>query len=147
VAVDRAERRADEPAHVDLRNHPRNLVDVQLHRGNAERVLEGDGRAELPQIVLGVEQEQVTALPEADVDAEELFEALELGDRAQGDADVQLVRELRAEAAGRLARRTGGELVALDEHDVRDPELREVVSRGRPDRAAADDDDVRRLRH
>jgi hypothetical protein len=55
---------------------------------------------------------------------------LELGERAQRDADVQLIGELRADAAGGLARRAGGERVALEQYDLADAELAEVEGGG-----------------
>ena len=63
-------------------------------------------------------------------------------ERAQGDPDVQLVGELGADAAGRLARRSGAERVALDEHDVFDAVPAQVERRSGSERPAADDDDV-----
>ena len=77
-----------------------------------ERVLE-DGD------VLGpVEQEQVAVLAQFDP-----VHPLELRQRAERDPDVQLVRELRADAACGAARRTGRERVALEQDDVGDAEL------------------------
>jgi hypothetical protein len=73
----------------------------------------------------------------------DLVHGLELGERAQRDADVQLVRELRADAAGRLAGRPRGEGVALEQDDVLDSQPPQVESGGGAEGAATDDDDVR----
>jgi hypothetical protein len=77
-------------------------------------------------------------LPERDL----VRHRLELAQRAQGDADVQLVRELRADPARRLARRARRERVALEEDDVGDAEPPQVVRGGGAEGAATDDDDV-----
>ena len=77
-----------------------------------ERVLEGGD-------VLGsVEQEQVAVLAQLDP-----VHPLELVERAERDPDVELIGELRADPAGRAARRAGGERVALEQNDVGNPEL------------------------
>ena len=70
-------------------------------------------------------------------------EALELVERPQRDADVQLVRELRADAARRLARRAGRERVPLEQHDVGYAEPPQVEGGGGAEGAATDDDDIR----
>jgi hypothetical protein len=67
---------------------------------------------------------------------------LELGERAKRDANVQLVRELRADPACGLARRARCERVALEKNDVRDAETAEMKRGGGADGAAADDNDV-----
>ena len=72
---------------------------------------------------------------------------LELVERAQGDADVQLVGELRAEAAGRLARGAGREHVALEQHHVLDPELTKVPGDARPHGTSADHHHLGRVAH
>ena len=84
-----------------------------------QRVLEGERGAEPLDVALVVEQKEVAVLVELDA-----VHRLELVERAQRDADVQLVGELRPEAAGRLARRAGREHVPLDEHDASIPSRR-----------------------
>jgi len=49
----------------------------------------------------------------------------------------------RVHASGGVPRRAGRELLALDEHDVGPPLLREVVEHRRPDHSSSDDDDLR----
>ena len=66
--------------------------------------------------------------------------ALEVAHAALADADVQLVGELQARAAGGLRRRPAGELAALEQHDVRDAAQRQLEGGRRADRAATDDD-------
>ena len=69
-------------------------------------------------------------------------------DRLDGEADVRLVRELVAHAAGVATGRSGAEqLLALDEHDVGDAAAREVVGHACAHAAAADDDDIGRRFH
>jgi hypothetical protein len=53
-------------------------------------------------------------------------------------------RDLEVEASGVRPRRLAIELVALDEHAL-DPRPREVVRKGGPGEAAADDEHVGRL--
>jgi hypothetical protein len=80
-------------------------------------------------------------LPERDL----LSEALELVERAQRNADVQLVRELCADSARRFARRAGRERVPLEQYDVGDPEPSQVEGGGGAQGAATDYDDIRRV--
>ena len=70
-------------------------------------------------------------------------EGLELVERAERDADVELVRELGADAARRLARRAGREHVPLEQDDVAEAEPAQVERGARAHDAAADDDRVR----
>jgi hypothetical protein len=78
-------------------------------------------------------------LPERDL----LGEALELVERAQRDADVQLVRELRADSPGGLARRARRERVSFEQDDVGDPKPPQVKGGGGAQGAATDDDYIR----
>ena len=95
---------------------------------------------ELHDILFAVEEEQVAVATERDLVAH----PLELGERAERDADVQLVRELGADAARRLARRPGGERVALDEDNLVDAEPPQMKGGGGAEGAATDDHDVGR---
>ena len=79
------------------------------------------------------------------VDAAHPVERLELGHGAERDLDVQLVRELGADAAGGLARRAARQRVLLEQDDVGDALLGEVVGGARAHGAAADDHDLGRL--
>jgi hypothetical protein len=103
-------------------------------------VLQVERRAKDGVVVLVVEQEEVAVLPERDL----VGDRLELGQRAERDPDVQLVRELCADTARRLARRAGCERVALEEDDVDDAEPAEMEGGGGAQGAATDDDDVGR---
>jgi hypothetical protein len=96
------------------------LVKRQLRREHAQRTLQSDRFVEAPDVVVRIEEEQVTDLAEVDVDAESLFEVAELDEREQGDADVELVRELGPDPTRRLARRAAPERVLLAENDVGD---------------------------
>ena len=110
-------------------------------------MLELQGGAELACVLLVVEQEEVARLLEVDLRADELGERGELVDRPERDAHVQLVRELGPDASGRLARGARGELVPLEEDDVRYAEGGEVVGDARAHDSAADDHDLCRLVH
>jgi hypothetical protein len=72
-----------------------------------------------------------------------LREALELVERAQRDADVQLVRELRADSPRGFARRAGRERVSLEQDDVGYAEPSQVKGGGGAQGAATDDDYLR----
>ena len=131
---------------LDARDDPGGLGGGELARRDAEGVLQGQRLAEARDVLVLVEQEQVADLAQAAVDAGELLEAGELGHRAEGDADVQLVGELGPEAAGRAAGRARGQRVPLEQDDVRHAQRRKMERRGCAHRPAADDDHVRRLR-
>ena len=128
-----------------LRDELEHLVQGQLGREHAERALQADGLAEAAHVVVRVEQEEVARLAEVDVSPDLLLEVAELEQRDERDADVDLVGELRPDAARGLARRPAPEGLPLAEHDVRDPELREVVRRAGAHGAAADDHDLSRV--
>ena len=82
---------------------------------------------------------------EVDRLADLVGEPLEQPDRLDRQADVRLVRELVAHAAGVATGRSGAEqLLALDQHDVGDAAAREVVGDARAHAAAADDYDIGR---
>jgi hypothetical protein len=104
-------------------------------------VLQGERRPECCEVLLAVEQEQVAVLAQRDL----VGEALELVERAERDADVQLVGELRADAARRLARRARRQRVALQQDDVVDAEPAEMEGGGGAEGAATDYDDVGRV--
>ena len=78
-------------------------------------MLERKRRLEPLHVPLVVEEEEVAVLPE--IDPLHLLESIE---RPQCDLDVERVGELRAKAARRLARRTGGKLVPFEQDDVLD---------------------------
>ncbi len=101
-------------------------------------MLEGERGLEPLDVALVVQQEEVAVL--AEVDPVHPFELVE---RAERDADVQLVRELRSEAARRLARRARGERVALEQDHAVDAELAQVPRDRGAHHAAADHDDLR----
>ena len=81
-------------------------------------------------------------LTERDLRAGQLAEALELVQGAEGDPDVQLVRELGADPARRLAGRAGRERLPLEQDDVLHAQLAKVERGARSERAAPDDDHV-----
>ena len=124
AAVERTEGRGEQAVGVELRHDRERLVDGQLARRNAERMLQLERGAEPLDVARVVQQEQVAGLLELDLRAEALAERGELVDRAQRDADVQLVGELRADPAGGLARRAGRERLALEQDDVGDARAR-----------------------
>ena len=142
VAVELAERRREQALGVELGDDRERLVDRQLARRDAQRVLERERGAEPLDVALVVEEKEVAVLVKLDA-----VHRLELVERPQRDPDVQLVGELRPEAAGRLARRPGSEHVPLDEHDVVDTEPAEVPGDARPHGASADDNHFGRVAH
>ena len=75
---------------------------------------------------------------------------LELREQVRGlflqlrqDCAIAVVHEV----ARRMPGRAGGELVLLDQHDIRPTELREVVRETAAGHAAADDQDTRMRLH
>jgi hypothetical protein len=103
---------------------------LQLERGAKDR-----------HVVLVVEQEEVAVLAERD----RVAELFELAERAQRDPDVQLLRELRADAARGLPGRSRRESVAFEQYDVSCAEPPQVKGGGGAEGAATDYDNVRRL--
>ena len=95
VAVELAEGRREQAFGIDLRHDRQRLVDRELARRHSETVLQRERGPEALDVGLVVEEEQVAVLSELDA-----VHPLELVERAQRDADVQLVGELRPEAAG-----------------------------------------------
>ena len=92
-------------------------------------------------VVVVVEQEEIPVLTERDC----ITELFELAERAQRDADVELVRELGADPAGRLARRSRSERSSLEQDDVTNAEPAQVEGGGGAEGAATDYDNVRRV--
>jgi hypothetical protein len=68
------------------------------------------------------------------------LEALQPANRLQSDADVELVGEEGAHAAGAVAGRAGTERLALQQQRPLAAAISEVVQRSRADDPAADDD-------
>ena len=83
---------------------------------------------------------------EVDLTARLVGEALVATDALERDPDVELVRELRSDAAGRLARRARPERLTLDEEAVATTGPGQVVERARAHDPAADDDHLRACR-
>ena len=99
-AVELAVHRGQQAVRRELRDDRERLVDRQLARRHAERVLESERRLEPLDVGLVVEEEQVAVLPEVDA-----VHPLQSVERPQRDLHVQRVGELRAKASGGLARR------------------------------------------
>jgi hypothetical protein len=93
------------------------------------------------------QEEEVAVEAQVELLSNLFLEALQPPDRLEPDANVQLVREQRADTPGAVARRPATERVTLDKDRPSAPELREVTQRGRTHDAAADDDDVCALGH
>ena len=90
---------------------------------------------------LGGEHEEVADLLVVDLPARPLLEALVGLQAALGDLDVQRVGELRAQTARGLRRRAAGQLVALEQDDLRSG-LGEVERGADAHDASAHDHDV-----
>ncbi len=142
VALDRVEEGADEVLLLHQREQRFGLGggdDLELH---AEVAPAGLGHAQPVEALAIAGQHQ----PAGQVDRAVLA-------RTGLDRAVQLDRVLlqlghvgiaveRVHPARRVPRRPGGELLALDQHDVVPPRLREVVEHRGADDATADDDDL-----
>src|SRR2546426_452262 len=79
--------------------------------------------------VLGDEKE-VADLMKVRVGPDLVGETLDMRERALRELDVDLARELKTNAAGILARRSGSEPIAFDNEDIAHTLLREVVRDG-----------------
>ncbi len=117
------------------------LLERDEAAGDAELVLQRDRALERVDVLLPVEQEQVADPVQVDLCSGPLREALECFQAPEPDRDVEWVGELSPHPTGRLARRPGGELGALDQQCV-DSGLCQVERNARADHAAADDHDV-----
>ena len=142
VALDRVEQGADEVLLLEQREHRLGLGggdDLQVH---AEVAAAGLGHAQPVEPLAVVGQHQPAGqvdravLPGAGLDRAVQLDRvlLQLGDVGVAVEGVH--------AAGRVPRRAGRQLLALDEHDVGPAGLGEVVQHRRADDAASDDDDL-----
>ena len=145
VAVDRAVGGREQVGGLERRDHRLDVVRRDQPRRDAETRLELDRGLEALDVDLVREHEEVAValVP----DAADPLERLELGHRAERHPDVELVRELCADAACGLARRAAPERLLLEQDDVGDALLGQVVRDARPHGAAADDHDVCGLGH
>jgi len=146
VAVERAERGGEEVVRAEPRDDAARLLGREQARGDAELLLKREGAAEGGDLLLARQQEEVAPLLEADLAARLLGEALVAADALERDPDVQLVRELGADAAGGLARGARAEGLPLDEDAAGGARARQVVEGARAHDAAADDDHLCRGR-
>ena len=129
----RVDRRAQPPA-------PRPAVSIRL--GTPRPFCSATPASNVAHVVLAREQEQVAHLLQVDLPAGAAAEVLERRQAALGQPHVQLVRELRAHAAGGLAGRAAAQLAALDQHRVGHAGLGQVEQDARAHHAAADHHDV-----
>src|SRR5581483_10079876 len=104
-----------EIVHRELRHDMPRLRRGQKPRVDAVRGLVQEVAGETAGVVLVVEQEEVAGEAEVERLADLVLEALQPADRLEPDADVQLVREQRADAAGAVAGRAAGERLAFEE--------------------------------
>jgi hypothetical protein len=139
VSVGRAVGRRNDAVEPRQRRQRPCFVERDEPARDAELVLERRRALERLDVLLAVEEKEVTDAVEVDLEAGPLREPLERLEAAEPNLDVQRVGELRAHATGRLARRSRPELRALDQEDV-DAGLGEVEGDARPDHPAADDD-------
>ena len=141
VPVECAERRGEDALEAGDRAQLVGLLEIDEATRHAELVLERDARLEGDDVLLAVEQEEVTDLMQVDLGARSLAEPHERLDAAQADRDVERIGELRAEPACGTTGRAACELVALEEAYV-DSGFREMECDARPDDAASDDHDL-----
>src|SRR5262245_16288786 len=112
----------------------------------AQPVLEGDSLLEALELLLIRDQEEVADLLVSGVDAEFFLEAFEHPDGLEGEANLGLGRELDANAAGRLARRSRADRLALHDDDIALAAPRQVVGDAATHDAATDHDHAGCLR-
>ncbi len=146
VAVDRAERRREDVVDAQPGDDAAGLVGADEPRRHAEALLQLHRPRERRDLPLGRQQEEIAPLLEVDLPSRLLGEVAVAADALEGDANVELVRELGADPAGRLARRAGRQSLAFDEHAIAAAGLRQVVESARAHDAAADDHDLRACR-
>src|SRR5207245_207082 len=109
---------------------------------DAEAALQGNARLEAPQGLLVRDEEEIADLLEAGIDAELFREVLEHAEALEGEADLRLRGELRADAAGGFAGRPAAHCFALEHDHVPLAAAGEVVGDAAAHHAAADDDDA-----
>ena len=146
VTVEWAEGCGEDAVEAGERRQVARLGRIDEAARDPELVLDGDALLERRDVFLAVEEEEVSDLAEVDVAARSLPEVRERLDRTFPDRDVERIGELRADASGGPTRGAGRERVALEQADL-DARLGEVERDARPDRATADDDDVRVFGH
>ena len=141
VAVERAVRRGEHALQPGERAQLADLGEIDEPSRDAQLVLQRDARLEGCNVLLPVEEEQVTDLVKVDLGARAFAEAGERLDAPEAARDVEWIGELRANSARGPARRTTRELIPFEESGV-DPGFGEVKGDARPDDAASDDDDL-----
>lgn len=114
---------------------------------DAELVLHVDGLLECLHLLLAAEEEEVPDALDADVGPGAGGERPPGLQTALPQPDVERIRELGANPADRLARRTRRRFVALQNQDVPHPGLGQVEGDARSDDATADDDDLSAVNH
>ena len=139
ITLPRAEGRPDQVVDIHRRDQMFRGVGRQHLGGDAKFSLRSGGARERREVVVVVEEHEIADLFEVDRYAGEFLEAGELLERSERQASVKFVVVLDADAAGRLARRTGAEPMGLHEDRVGPAELREVIERARAHTAATDD--------
>ena len=113
-----------------------------LHR-DAARLLEGGGGLHRGKARRVAREEEVPRLPVDGRLADLVREGVEDVHRREGHRDVDVRRELGADAAVRLRRRPAArQRLLVDQEDVPAPEAREVKRDAAADDAGADDGDV-----
>src|SRR5215470_15846458 len=112
---------------------------------DAEAPLHRDALLEAAEVLLLGDEEEVADLLEAGIDPELFGEVLEHLEALQGEADLRLRRELRADASRRLARGPATHGLALEDDHVPLAATGEVVRDAAANHAAPDDDHARRL--
>jgi hypothetical protein len=137
VPGQRAEGAGQDAVEARERRQLRHLVHAHHPARQAEPVLQRDALGEGLDVGLGIEQEQVAHAREVHLPAGSLAEGGPRLERPHPDADVQLVREHRAHAAGALHRRAGAQVRAIEQQHVLDARLAEVKGDARADRPAA----------
>ena len=144
VPVERAERAREHVVEADERVQDTDLAGSQHPARHSETVLERHALLERLDVLGPGQREQVADPVEVDLPAGPLAEPRERVEAAYGDADVQLVGELRPHAAGRSRGGAGCQRRPLEQQHVAHARLGEVERDAGTDHPAADDHDVGR---
>src|SRR5262249_52457436 len=109
---------------------------------DAQPALQRHPLLESGEIVTIGDEEQITDLAIAWIDAELLGKTLEDGDGLQREANLGLCSELGPDPARRLGRRAGSDGVAFENEHVAKSSKRQVIGEAAADDTPTDDDDV-----
>jgi hypothetical protein len=141
------EARRHDAARLELRHDVSRSLGVDQARVEAELALKLDALRELGGSLFVARQEQVAALPEPGVDAVLVREFLAVLEALAHEAHVGFARPLRAHAAAVATARAAAQVTRVEHQDAAlRVLLGEVIRRGQPHDAGADDHDIGGIR-